>query len=193
MKIDPGDAVSDVLTTVLNALQFKGKVFFYSKFSAPWAIRLKRKDYAHFHFFERGQGWVQLEETGAETLAVSGDLVIFPHGGAHLNARRPEIKSRECRRTASLSRCTHVATRRRRSGNYHTLWRIYFREPIWKSDPAAPPRPDPCATRENTKCRLAGTDAQTAGALRRKTRVRDRAQSSALNRHYLRASRARLD
>ncbi len=90
MKIDYGDAASDVLTTVLNALQFKGKVFCYSRFTAPWAIRLKPKDYAHFHFFERGQGWVQLEETGAETSAVSGDLVIFPHGGAHLlrNNRR---------------------------------------------------------------------------------------------------------
>jgi AraC-like DNA-binding protein len=84
MKIDYGDAVSDVLTAVLSALQFKGKVFCYSKFTAPWAIRLKRKDYAHFHFFERGQGWVELEETGGEISVVSGDLVIVPHGGAHL-------------------------------------------------------------------------------------------------------------
>src|SRR6266542_3566135 len=84
MKIQFGDAVSDVLTTVLNALQFKGEVFCYTRFTAPWAIRLKRKDYAHFHFFERGQAWVVVEETGAETSAESGDLVIFPHGGAHL-------------------------------------------------------------------------------------------------------------
>jgi len=84
MKIDYGDAVADVLTTVLNALQFHGKVFCYTKFTAPWAIRLKRKDYAHFHFVERGQGWVELEETGAEISVVSGDLVIVPHGGAHL-------------------------------------------------------------------------------------------------------------
>jgi AraC-like DNA-binding protein len=84
MKIEYGDAVSDVLTSVLNALQFRGKVFCYSRFTAPWAIRLERKDYAHFHFFERGQGWVVLEETGAETFAASGDLVIFPHGRSHL-------------------------------------------------------------------------------------------------------------
>src|SRR5262245_3484761 len=84
MRIDYGDAALDVLTTVLNALQFKGKVFCYSRFTAPWAIRLEPKDFAHFHFFERGQGWVQIEETGAETAAVGGDLVIFPHGGAHV-------------------------------------------------------------------------------------------------------------
>ena len=78
MKIDYGEAVSDVLTTVLNSLQFQGKVFCYTKFTAPWAIRLERKDYAHFHFFERGQGWVELEETGAETFAASGDLDLSP-------------------------------------------------------------------------------------------------------------------
>src|ERR1700757_4915609 len=58
MKIDYGDSVSDVLTAVLNALQFKGKVFCYSKFTTPWAVKMRRKDYAHFHFFERGQGWI---------------------------------------------------------------------------------------------------------------------------------------
>ena len=84
MRIDYSDAVSDVLTSVLNALQFKGKVFCYSKFTAPWAVKMKRKDYAHFHFFERGQGWIELEETGATSSIMSGDLVILPHGGAHI-------------------------------------------------------------------------------------------------------------
>lgn len=84
MRIDYGDAFSDVLTDVLNALQFKGKVFCYSKFTAPWAIRLGAKNYAHFHFFERGQGWVAIEGTRSETQVASGELVILPHGGAHI-------------------------------------------------------------------------------------------------------------
>jgi AraC-like DNA-binding protein len=84
MKIDYLDAVSDVLTSVLNALQFKGKVFCYSKFSAPWAIKLKCKNFAHFHFFEHGDGWVEVEETGEEVAVTSGDLVILPHGSAHV-------------------------------------------------------------------------------------------------------------
>lgn len=84
MKIDYLDAATDVLTSVLNALQFKGKVFCYSKFSAPWAIKLKCKDFAHFHFFESGQGWIEVEGTGAEVLLASGDLVILPHGSAHI-------------------------------------------------------------------------------------------------------------
>jgi Cupin len=70
MKIDYGDAVSDVLTTVLNALQFQGKVFCYTKLTAPWALRLKRKDYAHFHFFDRGLD--KLGANGWELVAVAG-------------------------------------------------------------------------------------------------------------------------
>lgn len=84
MKIDYSDAMSDVLTAVLNTLQFTGKVFCYSKLTRPWAVRMQRKEYAHFHFFERGEGYVELEETGEEVAVASGDFVILPHGGAHI-------------------------------------------------------------------------------------------------------------
>ncbi len=84
MKIEYREAVSDVLTLVLNALQFQGQVFCYTKLTSPWALRLERKDFAHFHFFERGQGWVVVEETGVEIPVSSGDLVMMPHGVGHL-------------------------------------------------------------------------------------------------------------
>jgi AraC-like DNA-binding protein len=84
VKIDYGNEVSDVLTAVLNTLRFNGKVFCYGRFTAPWAIRLKRKQYAHFHFFERGQGWIELTETGEKIALVSGDLVFLPHGVPHV-------------------------------------------------------------------------------------------------------------
>jgi AraC-like DNA-binding protein len=117
MKIQFGDAVSDVLSTVLNTLQFKGEVFCYSKFTAPWAIRLKRKEYAHFHFFERGQAWVVLEETGAEISAETGDLVIFPHGGAHLmrDSRKAKVVNVE-----ELLPCRDVLTLRHGGGGVET-------------------------------------------------------------------------
>ena len=135
MKIQYGDAVSDVLTTILNALQFKGEVFCYTRFTAPWAIRLKRKDYAHFHFFEHGQAWVVVEETGAEISVETGDLVIFPRGGAHLmrDSQKAKVVSVE-----ELLPCRDVLTARWRGHrNHDCLWRFYFREPISKSNPAA--------------------------------------------------------
>ena len=97
MKIDYGDAGSDVLTAILNTLQFSGKVFCYSKFTAPWAVRMNRKEFAHFHFFERGEGWVEIEDTKnkiSRTVGVaSGDLVILPHGGAHVLRDNPRTKA----------------------------------------------------------------------------------------------------
>jgi len=117
MKIDYGDAVSDVLTTVLNALQFQGKVFCYTKFTAPWAISLRRKEYAHFHFFERGQGWVKLEETGAEIFAKSGDLVILPHGGPHLLRDNRKTKAVN---VEELLPCRDVLTLRHGGGGAET-------------------------------------------------------------------------
>jgi len=84
VKVDSGDAVSDVLTDVLNTLQSKGRVFCYSKFTAPWAIRMKARNCAHFHFFERGQGWVELEEPRSATSIAAVEMVILPHGGAHI-------------------------------------------------------------------------------------------------------------
>jgi len=84
MKIDYADAISDVLTSVLNSLQFKGEVFCYGRFTAPWAIRINRNEkYLHFHFVESGEAWIELEETGARTRLVRGDFVIVPHGSAH--------------------------------------------------------------------------------------------------------------
>jgi AraC-like DNA-binding protein len=117
MKIEYRDPVSDVLTSVLNTLQFHGKVFCYSKFTAPWAIRLKRKDYTHFHFFERGQGWVELEETGFKILAATGDLVIFPHGGAHL--LRDDRKTKAVN-VEELLPCRDVLTLRHGGGGAET-------------------------------------------------------------------------
>src|SRR5215471_18799727 len=84
MKLDYADALADVLTSVLNSLQFKGEVFCYGRFSAPWAIRVNRnEEYLHFHFLENGEAWIELEESGARTRMVSGDFAIVPHGVAH--------------------------------------------------------------------------------------------------------------
>ena len=93
MRIEYGDTTGDVLTSVLNTLQFKGKVFCYSKFTAPWAIRMKAKNYAHFHVVQHGQGCVELEASGERTLLTTGDLVILPHGHAHTLKDKPETRA----------------------------------------------------------------------------------------------------
>jgi AraC-like DNA-binding protein len=73
---------SDVLTTVMDAVRLRSRVFCRSELRAPWGMALKRSDYAHFHVIERGGAWLRVE--GQEPVALAGgDLVVVPHGTGH--------------------------------------------------------------------------------------------------------------
>ena len=73
---------SDVLTTVMDAVRLRSRVFCRSELRAPWGLALKRSDYAHFHVIERGGAWLRIE--GQEPVALAGgDLVVVPHGTGH--------------------------------------------------------------------------------------------------------------
>lgn len=92
MKLAEIDEDADLLTTVLNALQFKGRCFCYSEFTAPWALKLPESDFAHFHVCERGQAWIEVEGVERPVLMAAGDLVILPHGNAHVLRDDPKSK-----------------------------------------------------------------------------------------------------
>jgi AraC-like DNA-binding protein len=84
---------ADLLTTVLNSLQFKGRVFCYSQFTAPWALKLPAGEFAHFHVCKSGQGWIKVEGMDQQIQLASGDLVILPHGNAHILRDSPKSKA----------------------------------------------------------------------------------------------------
>src|SRR6266498_1149730 len=92
MKIAYKDEDSDVLTDVLNTLHFRGQVFCYSEFTTPWALKLPASDFAHFHVFEHGEGWIKLEESESQISMASGDLAIVPHGSAHVLRDNPKTR-----------------------------------------------------------------------------------------------------
>jgi AraC-like DNA-binding protein len=73
---------SDVLTTVMDAVRLRSRVFCRSELKAPWGMALKRSDYAHFHVVERGGAWLRVEGRDPVALA-GGDLVVVPHGTGH--------------------------------------------------------------------------------------------------------------
>ena len=73
---------SDVLTTVMDAVRLRSRVFCRSELKAPWGMALKRSDYAHFHVIERGGAWLRIEGRDPVALA-GGDLVVVPHGTGH--------------------------------------------------------------------------------------------------------------
>jgi AraC-like DNA-binding protein len=91
-----GDAETmDVLSEVLRVVRLEGALFFNAEFSAPWCVSLSRSsDLArHFspraghliiyHFLTEGRGYATLLDGRREELT-SGDIVIFPHGDAHV-------------------------------------------------------------------------------------------------------------
>lgn len=73
----------DVLSDVLSSVHLGGGVHFRCEMSAPWGMAMPHSDVAEFHVIVSGQCWLRLQ--GRKTLVPlqGGDMVAFPHGGAH--------------------------------------------------------------------------------------------------------------
>jgi AraC-like DNA-binding protein len=84
----------DVLSEVLRVVRLEGAIFFNAEFSAPWCISEPRSTAARhlypaaghlilYHFLTEGRAFARLAGGRREELS-AGDIVIFPHGDAHL-------------------------------------------------------------------------------------------------------------
>jgi AraC-like DNA-binding protein len=86
----------DLLTSVMDSLRFRTRLFKDGSYSGAWALDARGIDRAVFHLIGRGQCW--LHQEGREPLALrGGDLVMFPHAdwhqlsGTSRRARRPTL------------------------------------------------------------------------------------------------------
>src|SRR5690242_5744223 len=85
----------DVLSEVLKAVRLDGALFYNGEFSAPWSVRSPQSSFVApyvtagsrhviiYHLLTEGRAWARLEDGPLVSLA-AGDLVVFPHGDAHL-------------------------------------------------------------------------------------------------------------
>ena len=85
----------DVLSEVLRVVRLKGALFFNGEFSAPWCLASSRSTaYAPYlcpeaghliiyHFLTEGRAYARLPDGKREELT-AGDIVILPHGDAHV-------------------------------------------------------------------------------------------------------------
>ena len=75
----------DLLSDILTRLSLRGTLYFRTSFTEPWGVRVPaHRDVARFHFAHRGEAVVRVDgQTRPVTLA-QGDLVIIPHGAAHV-------------------------------------------------------------------------------------------------------------
>jgi AraC-like DNA-binding protein len=85
----------DVLSEVLTAVKLEGALFFNGEFTAPWCLSSSQStaiapylspEAGHliiYHLLTEGRAYARLPEGRREELT-AGDIVIFPHGDAHL-------------------------------------------------------------------------------------------------------------
>lgn len=85
----------DVLSEVLRAVRLEGALFFNAEFSAPWCLSEPRSttivphlapEAGHlilYHYLTEGRAYARLADGRREELT-AGDIVIFPHGDAHV-------------------------------------------------------------------------------------------------------------
>jgi AraC-like DNA-binding protein len=93
----------DVLSDVLKAVKLEGALFFNGEFSAPWCLNSAQSTVVApylspraghmiiYHFLTEGRAYAMLPGGPREELT-AGDVVIFPHGHAHLLGNGLPIK-----------------------------------------------------------------------------------------------------
>jgi AraC-like DNA-binding protein len=81
-KLNANDG-ADPLSDALEAVRFRSTIFCRSEMSAPWGFSVAGRDFASFHFIERGDGWLEVDGNAPKLRLGAGDLVVLPHGHPH--------------------------------------------------------------------------------------------------------------
>lgn len=93
----------DVLSEVLKVVKLEGAIYYNGEFTAPWSFRAPPSSVLvpHFlpggghviiyHLLTEGQGFAGLEQ-GKRLSLTAGDVVIFPHGDAHVIGSGAQIE-----------------------------------------------------------------------------------------------------
>ena len=93
----------DVLSEVLKAVKLDGAVFFHGEFSSPWCARqpdagamasylsTSTKHVIIYHLVTEGRGYARVEQNGRAIPLEAGDIIIVPHGDAHLMGNGPAV------------------------------------------------------------------------------------------------------
>ena len=75
----------DLLSDILTRLSLRGSLYFRTSFTEPWGVRVPAfRDVARFHFAHRGEALVRVGEDRQPVHLSQGDLIIIPHGTAHV-------------------------------------------------------------------------------------------------------------
>jgi len=80
----------DALSDILRALRMKGTIYFRTDFNPPWGVAVPEfSNVARFHMAARGSCSVEVAGEPAPVYLAQGDLIVIPHGAAHVLADEP--------------------------------------------------------------------------------------------------------
>ena len=94
---------TDTLSDVLRSVRLRGAVFYYLSFDQEWAVEAPpaveiadavipmAEHVMEYHVMTKGSGWAAIVGESPVRLA-PGDIVMFPHGDAHVLSSGPGIR-----------------------------------------------------------------------------------------------------
>ena len=96
----------DVLSTILKTVKLEGAMFYNAEFSAPWSFRSppsslvaphlssEPRHVIIYHLLTEGHAYANVEE-GDRLSLCAGDIVVFPHGDAHVMGNGRDVQPRD--------------------------------------------------------------------------------------------------
>lgn len=81
----------DVLSDVMNLMKFRGVLYFHTRFTGTWGIRVPaHPGVARFHMTTQGHCWVRVDGESEPVLLNPGDMAVVPHGAPHILSDGPQ-------------------------------------------------------------------------------------------------------
>lgn len=80
----------DALSDLLQSLRLKGGIYFNCELSAPWGMDIEQTSVAEFHIVVHGRCWLKVASEESRICLEEGDVVVFPHGHAHILLDAPQ-------------------------------------------------------------------------------------------------------
>ena len=74
----------DGLSRFLSAVRVEGSLFSRAKMCAPWGVQTRGAEAGIFHVVVHGSGFIEVEGMVGLVGFRAGDLLVMPHGNAHL-------------------------------------------------------------------------------------------------------------
>ncbi|MDU8944048.1 AraC family transcriptional regulator [Ovoidimarina sediminis] len=75
----------DLLSDILTRLSLEGTLYFRTSFTEPWGVRVPPfRNVTRFHYVHRGEAQIRVDGAEQAIALKQGDLVIVPHGRAHV-------------------------------------------------------------------------------------------------------------